>query len=77
MIIKLDKSENIWNSDRFFQMPKSKQLLYLNLFIRTDKNGIVKNGNSVLRIISAKDEDFYSLYIEQIIKVYQDDQWSE
>lgn len=44
------------NTDEFLDMPAKAQLLYFHLAIRADKDGLVSNPKSMVKILECEDE---------------------
>jgi hypothetical protein len=60
-------AKTIIDSDAFLEMPQSTQLLYFHLAMRADDDGFVNQPKTIMRVVSAKDDDLKILIIKKFI----------
>jgi uncharacterized phage protein (TIGR02220 family) len=65
-------SKNIISSGSFIKMPSSSQLLYFHLALNADDDGVVE-AFSVMRMISANDDDLKILAAKKFVTILNDD----
>ncbi|CAM3209711.1 conserved phage C-terminal domain-containing protein [Lactiplantibacillus plajomi] len=65
-------SKQITETDLFMDLPLSAQALYLHLMMNADDDGFLGNARTILRMVSASNDDYKLLIAKQFVIVFDD-----
>lgn len=60
-------SENIVETDRFYDLPASSQALYFHLGMNADDDGFVDSPKRIMRSLSCSEDDMKLLYAKNFV----------